>query len=297
MITVVGATGVVGGRIALQLLEDGRDVRVLVRDNSPSAHLAAQGLATAADTLIGAGAEAMHGDLGDESSLRRAVEGVRTVISTANSAMRGGDDDVQHVDRDGNRRLLEVAAAAGVDHFIFVSALGATPDSPSDFLRAKAETEQALRDSGMAFTVIAPTAFIEVWPGTVVGMPAVQGRPVTLVGEGRRHHAFISNRDVAAFAVAAVDNPRARNQFLALGGPDALSWRDVVAIYERMLGRDLPVEWVQPGEPVPGLPEPMGLLLAAQETYDSVVPMDETAAAYGVDLTSVQAFARHQVAV
>lgn len=161
---------------------------------------------------------------------------------------------------------------------------------------AKAETEQALRDSGMDFTIVAPTAFIEVWPASVVGMPALQGRPVTLVGEGRRRHSFISNRDVAAFAVAAVDNPRARNEFLALGGPDALSWRDVVATYEQVLDRELRVEWVQPGDPVPGLPDAMAPLLAAQETYDSAIPMDETAAAYGVDLRSVETFARQQVA-
>lgn len=296
MILVVGATGVVGGMIALQLLEDGRDVRVLVREESPSAHLAGQGLATAAEALVEAGAQVVHGDLGDGDSLRRAVAGVATVISSANSAMRGGDDDVQHVDRDGNRRLIAAAAAAGVDHFVFISALGAALDSPSDFLRAKAETEQVLRDSAMDFTIIAPTAFIEVWPARVVGMPALQGRPITLVGEGRRRHSFISNCDVASFAVAAVDRAQSRNQFLALGGPDALSWRDVVATYGRVLDRELTVEWVQPGDPVPGLPDPMPQLLAAQETYDSVIPMDETAAAYGIDLTSVEAFARQQSA-
>jgi uncharacterized protein YbjT (DUF2867 family) len=295
MILVVGATGVVGGMIARQLLGQGKDVRVLVRESFPSAQMAEQGMATSAESLIDAGAEPVYGDLKDEQSLRRAVEGVQTVISSANSAMRGGEDGVQSVDREGNRRLIEAAAEAGVAHFIFISALGATLDSPNDFMRAKAEAEQALRESGMDFTIVSPTAFIEVWPAMVVGIPARQGQPVTLVGEGRRLHSFISNRDVAAFAVAAVDNPRARNQFLALGGPDALSWRDVVATYERVLGHELPVNWVQPGQPVPGLPDPMPMLLAAQETYDLVVPMDETAAAYGVELTPLEAFVRQQV--
>jgi uncharacterized protein YbjT (DUF2867 family) len=295
MILVVGATGVVGGMIARQLLEQEKDVRVMVRENSPSAQMAQQGMATSAESLIDAGAEPVYGDLKDEQSLRRAVEGVQTVISSANSAMRGGEDDVQSVDREGNRRLIEAAAEAGVAHFIFISALGATLDSPNDFMRAKAEAEQALRESSMDFTIVSPTAFIEVWPAMVVGMPARQGQPVTLVGEGRRLHSFISNRDVATFAVGAVDNPRARNQFLALGGPDALSWRDVVATYERVLGHELPVNWVQPGQPVPGLPDPMPMLLAAQETYDLVVPMEETAAAYGVELTPLEAFVRQQV--
>lgn len=294
MILIVGATGIVGGMVARQLLEQGKEVRILVRENSPSEQMAPQGRATAAHSLIEAGAEPVYGDLKDEDSIRRAVQGVQTVISSANSALRGGEDNVQNVDREGNRRLIEAAAASGVEHFIFISALGASADSPNDFMRAKAETERRLRESGMDYTIVAPTAFIEVWPAMVVGMPALQGQAVTLVGEGRRRHSFISNCDVAAFAVAAVDNSQARNQFLALGGPQPLSWRDVVAAYERVLGRDIPVNWVAPGEPVPGMPDWKSALLAAQETYDSAVPMDETAAQFGVTLTSLEAFASQQ---
>ena len=297
MILVVGATAVVGGMIARQLVAQGKEVRVLLRENSPSEQMAQAGMATSAQSLLQAGAEAVYGDLKDGASLRRAVEGVETVISSANSALRGGEDNVQSVDREGNQRLIEAAAAAGVDHFIFISALGASLDSPNDFLRAKAETEQRLLDSGMDYTILAPTVFIEVWPAMVVGMPALQGQPVSLVGEGRRLHSFISNRDVVAFAVAAVDKAEARNQYLPLGGPQPLTWRDVVATYERALGRSIPVNWVAPGDPVPGLPDPMPALLAAQETYDSAVPMEETAATYGIELTSVEQFARQQVAM
>ncbi|MDT8305697.1 MAG: SDR family oxidoreductase [Anaerolineae bacterium] len=296
MILVVGATGRVGGAITRQLLEQGKDVRILIRHNSPSEHLAQQGMATPASTLIAAGAQPVYGDLKDEASLHRSVAGVHTIVATAISVLRGGDDNVETVERQGYRWLVDAAAQAGVDHFVFISTLGATLDSPNDFMRAKAETEQRLRQSGMDYTILVPTAFIDVWPAMVVGMPALQGQPVTLVGEGRRHHAFIYGGDVAAFAVAAVDNPAARNQVLAIGGPQALSWREVVATYERVLGREIPVNWVQPGEPVPGLPPAMGPMLASFETYDSPVPMDETAAAYGIQLTSLEQMIREQVA-
>lgn len=295
MILVVGATGIVGGMVTRRLLEQGKEVRILVRHNSPSDYMAQQGLATPARDLVAAGAQPMSGDLGDEQALRQALQGVQTVIATANSAMRGGDDNVQSVDRDGNRRLVDAAAAAGVDHFIFVSALGAALDSPSDFLRAKAETERRLCESGMAYTILAPTAFFESWPAMVVGLPAAQGLPVTLVGEGRRLHSFISNQDVAAFVVAAVDNPDARNQYVPLGGPQPLSWRDVVDAYSQVAGRELPVNWVQPGDPVPGLPDPMAALLTAMEFYDSAVSMEDAAAAYGVSLTPLHEFARRQL--
>ena len=84
MILVAGATGRLGGMIALQLLAKGKDVRVLVRHNSPSEALAAMGMATRAQTLIDAGAQPVYGDLKDRASLDAAVAGVDTVVTTAN---------------------------------------------------------------------------------------------------------------------------------------------------------------------------------------------------------------------
>jgi uncharacterized protein YbjT (DUF2867 family) len=295
MILVVGATGVVGGMITRRLLEQGREARVVVRRDSPSSQLVQQGLATSAEELIESGAQPVHGDLRDRASLEAAVEGVETVITTANSAMRGGADNPQSVDLGGNRNLIEAARESGVEHFVFVSALGAEPDHPSPYMQAKAKTEATLRASGMGYTILAPTAFMEVWPALVVGMPAVQGQPVTLVGEGRRRHSFISNRDVAAFAVATVDNPEARNKYLAIGGPEPLTWRDVVATYERVLERPISVEFVAAGEPVPGLPDPMPTLLAGMETYDSAIEMDEISRTFDVPLTTLETIVREKV--
>jgi NADH dehydrogenase len=282
--------------IARRLLEEDKEVRVLMRRDSPSSQLVQQGLATSAEELIEAGAQSVYGDLRDRTSLDGAVEGVEAVITTANSAMRGGADNPQSVDLEGNRNLIEAARDAGVEHFIFVSLIGADPNNPSPLVQAKAQSESALRESGMEYTILAPTAYMELWPAMVVGMPALQGRPVTLVGEGRRRHSFISNRDVAAFAVAAVDRPEARSQYLAIGGPEPLSWRDVVATYERVLGRSIPVEFVAIGEPVPGLPDPMPALLAGMETYDSIVEMEEIARTFDVPLTTLETFVREQVA-
>ena len=296
MILVVGATGVVGGMITRGLLEQGKEVRVLVRRDSPSSQLVQQGLATSAEELIEAGARPVHGDLRDRASLDVAVEGVETLVTSANSAFRGGADDPQSVDLEGNRNLIEAARDAGVEHFIFVSLLGADPDHPAPFMQAKARSESALRESGMDYTILAPTAFMEVWPAMVVGMPALQGQTVTLVGEGSRRHSFVSNRDVAAFAVKAVDDPAALQRHLAIGGPEALTWREVVATYERVLERSIPVEFVAMGEPVPGLPDPMPAMLAGMETYDSVVDMEETSRTFDVSLTRLETFVREQVA-
>jgi NADH dehydrogenase len=296
MILVAGATGRLGGTIARRLLEQGREVRILVRHNSPSEELAKQGLATSAGSLIEAGAHPVYGDLKDRASLDPACDGIETVITTANSVLRGGEDNLQTVDVQGNRNLIDAAKAAGVQQFIFTSALGADLNSPVPLNQAKGATDAYLRGSGMPHTILAPNAFMEVWAGMVVGMPLQAGRAVTLVGESRRLHTFISQGDVAAFAVAAVGHPAAMNQCLYLGGPEPLCWRDVVATFERVLGREVPVQFVNPGEPLPGLPEAVVGLLAGMETYDSAMDTSGLARTFGVELTPLESVARAMLA-
>ena len=144
MILVAGATGRLGGIITQTLLGQGKDVRILVRHNSPSEAMAAQGMATPAQTLIDAGAQPIYGDLKDRASLDRAVPGVNTVITTANSVLRGGEDTVETVDLQGNLNLVAAAQVAGVRHFIFTSVLGADSTSTIPLIRYKAEVEAAV---------------------------------------------------------------------------------------------------------------------------------------------------------
>ena len=283
MILVAGATGRLGGIITGRLLAQGQPVRILVR------------LQSSFQPLVEAGGQPVFGDLKDRASLDPACGGIETLITTANSARRGGEDNVQTVDLAGNRNLIDAAKAAGVKQFIFTSALGADINSPVPFIQAKAKTEAYLRDSGMMYTILAPNAFMDMWVGMVIGVPLQAGQPVTLVGEGRRKHSFIAVRDVAAFATAAVGHPEAMNHYLAIGGPEALSWRDVVATFERVLDREIPVQYVSPGEPVPALPE--GMLqqaMAGMEMYDSPLDMTEAASTFGVELTTLEESVRSQ---
>lgn len=278
---MVGATGQLGGLIARRLLQqDTGPVRVLVRPSSGY------------QALIDAGAEPAFGDLKDGVSLHRACADVQTVITTANSAQRGGPDTPETVDLHGNRNLIEAARSAGVRQFIFTSALGADPNSPMPFMSAKGQTEVTLRASGLPYTILAPNLFMEVWLGMVIGMPVQHGQPVILVGEGCRQHSLISVHDVAAFAVAAVGHPAAINQYLPLGGPTPVSFAEAVRVLEHVLGRTIPVKSIAPGEPVPGVPETVQPLYWMTESYDSPVPMDSTAHRFGVHQTSFEDYLR-----
>jgi len=280
MILIVGATGNLGSAVTRMLLAQSKPVRILARVRSNY------------QPLADAGAQVVLGDLKRRDSLDVACQGVDTVITTANSTTRGGEDTVQTVDLEGNRHLIDAAKAAGVQQYIFVSVLAADSNSPVPFLQAKGKTEDSLRESGIPYTILAPNGYMELVLGGVVGMPAMMGQPVTIVGGGRRKHSFISASDVAAFVLGAIGNPAAINQKLVLGGPQPLSFRDAVAIYERVLGHQIQVNSVAPGEPVPGLPEMVAQLLAGLDTYDSPIDMTQTARTFGIQLTSLEEVVR-----
>jgi NADH dehydrogenase len=275
MILVVGATGSLGGRIARGVLELGRPLQILVRPGSSHG------------PLVDAGAAPIFGDLKNRESLDLACRGVDTVITTAISLGRGIDDTIESVDLAGNRDLVLAATQAGVRHFIFMSALGASPDSLNPFMAAKAATEGALGRSGMTWTILAPNAFMDVWLAAVVAAPAVAGREVVYVGSGARRHSFVHSNDVVAFALAAIDHPAAANRYLPIGGPEAISIRDAVRTFERVLGRPVPQRGVVPGAEVPGLPPYMAEMLAMQDAFDSPMEMASTAQEFGIRLTSV----------
>lgn len=284
MILVVGATGNVGGAITRMLLTQGKPVRILARPQSNYQPLAE------------AGAQVVMGDLKERASLDPACAGVDTVITTANSAQRGGDDNPQTVDFEGNRNLVDAAKAAGVKQFIFVSTHLADASSPVPLFQAKGKTEDYLRASGVPYTIVAPNLFMEVWVATIVGMPAMKGEPVTVVGEGSRKHSFISASDIAPFIVATVGHPAAINQKLLIGGPEPLSFRDAAAIYGRVVGHEVPVRSVAPGEPILSLPLLMAQMLTVLDTFDSPMDMTQLTDTFGMKLTPLEEVAHKAAA-
>lgn len=287
MILVVGATGMLGGKIVRHLLARGEDVRALVRDASGD------------ESLREAGAETVFGDLKEPASLRAACQGAFALITTANSAGRGGDDNVETVDLEGNRSLVDAATASGVDQFIFVSAQGEDPDSRVPFLRAKGLTSKRLRESGMTYTILMPDLYMDVWIPLVVFAPLASGQPITIVGEGTREHYPVAVDDVAGFAVAAVGNDAARNRDLLIGGPQPRSWRDVISTLENVNGVSVEVRSLPPGAPMPGFPDAASGFMASLETYDSPapIPAQEAENVFDVHLTTLEVFLRqHPVA-
>ncbi len=278
MILVVGATGLLGGHITRRLLDQDEPVRILVRQGSDY------------DGLVTAGVEAAIGDLKDPDSVTTACRGVDSVITTANAIGRDGEDNLESVDHIGNNNLIDAAAAQGVRRFVFTSSLGADPDHPMPLLRIKGLVEQRLRASNMTWTVLQPNFYMDTWIPAIVGGPALTGQPVTLVGDGLRQHSMIAVRDVAEYATAALNHPDAHDQTLRIGGPQPFTWRDVVATFERELGKELSIQSIAPGELIPHVPAVVSELAAVLAGYDSPLDMNELPRTFGVLPTTVAGF-------
>lgn len=224
MILVVGSTGHLGREICQQLASHGLLTRALVRASAEPARV---------EALQRLGATISVGDLSDRASLEAACHGIDTVICTASAmpfAYQPGVNDIRSVDLDGVCQLIDAARAAQVRHFITTSFSGNLEIS-SPLRDAKRQVEHHLRESGMDYTILRPSCFMEVWFSPVVGFDPAAHR-ATIYGAGDRRISWISLRDVARFAVECVGRPIARNATLELGGPDPLSQLEVVALFE-----------------------------------------------------------------
>ena len=230
---IVGATGLVGGEICRRLAADRKPVRALVRPAGDASRI---------DELRAAGAELATGDLKDPASIQAACAGATAVLSTASSVLsRQPGDTIDGVDRIGQLQLIEAAAAAGVKHFVYVSFSPMAEDFALQ--RAKREVEQALMASGMTYTILRPTFFMEVWLSPVLGFD-VAARRARIYGAGENPISWISFPNVAEFAVRSLDTPTARNATFTLGGPEAIAPLQVVRIFEELGGAPFTVEYV-----------------------------------------------------
>lgn len=286
---VVGATGLVGMEVCRLLREAGKPVRALVRLTSDTAKI---------EKLTRWNVERVVGDLKDRASLDAACAGATAVISTASATIsRQQGDSLDSVDLAGQLALVDAAKAAGVRRFVYIS-FRTRPEIEFPLQSAKMAVEKRLAESGMGWTVLQPSLFMEVWLSPRHGFDYPNGR-VRVLGSGKNPISWVSYRDVAAIAAAAVDNPAAANACIPVGGPDALSPLDVARIYEELTGRKIetdhvPEEALRQGaqfaaDPMEKSFAALGLFAAMGDTID----MKPVLAQFpGIRLTSVREFAK-----
>lgn len=287
MVLVIGATGLLGGEVCRRLAAAGKPVRAMVRPTADATRMAA---------LRALGAELVTGDLKDRASIDAACRGVDAIITTASTTFsRQSDDTIDAVDRAGQLLLVAAARNAGVPRFVYVSVSGKY-DVDCPLVTAKRAVEGAVIASGMTYTILRPTAFMEIWLSPAVGFDVPNAR-AQIYGSGRNRISYISFKDVAQFAVASLDNPAARNAIIELGGPEAVSPLDVVRTFETVTGRRFEVQHVpeealeaQRAAATDPLQQSFAALMLVSARGDAI-EMDATLRKFPERLTSVREFA------
>lgn len=223
MILVAGGSGTLGKRLLKLLADRGLDVRILSRD------------ATKARSLVGDQVEIVSGDVRDPAAAERAVVGARTVISAITGFGPSRGVSPRTVDWDGNANLIRAAKATGVEHFVMLSIYQAASDHPIELFRMKYRAEEELRRSGLAWTIIRPTAYMETWLG-ILGAPLLDAGSTRIFGRGTNPMNFVSCRDVARYVELAVTDDAMRGATVEVGGPDDYTIEQVVQTFQALTG-------------------------------------------------------------
>ncbi|MCW3010510.1 MAG: NAD-dependent epimerase/dehydratase family protein [Solirubrobacterales bacterium] len=228
MLLLTGATGRIGSALLRRLTTARVPVRCLVRDPK---RLGAERVRV----------QIALGDLADPPSFRNALRGVTTVVHLGASIRDQPAGSIEELNGIATWRLVQAAERAGVEHFVFTSALGASAHNRTRFLRAKALAEQAVVESSLRHTIVAPS--IVYAPGdhltTVLGRLA--WLPVVpLSGRGHAQFQPIWADDVADCLMAALDrpvDPDAPNLRVELAGPDVHTYEGIVRAVLAAAGR------------------------------------------------------------
>ena len=236
MILVVGATGVLGMEICRRLAAAGKSFRALVRSTSDPVKK---------DVLKELGGELVEGDLKDTTSLGRGCRGATAVITTPTAiGSRQEGDTFDSVDLHGQMHLIDAARAAKAAHYVFVSVSGnLLKRGENPLFDAKQAVESHLQQSGVAYTILRPTLFTEIWLSPHLGFDFANAK-ATIYGSGQNKISYISLHNVADFAMEALSNPAARTTALELGGPEALSQIEVVRMFEEIAGRPFEKQFI-----------------------------------------------------
>ncbi len=222
-VALTGATGFVGASVLERLIGAGHTVRALVRDRSrlPS---------------MGKGLSAVQGDLFDRPALAELLRGAQAVVHLVGIIMekpsRGQTFERIHVQATQN--LLAAAKEAGIQRWIHMSAIGARPEAQATYHLTKWEAEQAVRASGLGYTIFRPSLihgprgeFMQMvrdfWCKRFPPFVPYFGKgPLGRGGAGKLQPVWVE--DVATCFTAAVTNDRTIGETYPMGGPDEMTW-------------------------------------------------------------------------
>ncbi len=222
MLLLTGATGFIGRSLTRQLVESGHRVRILLRPSPRTPSLP-----------TGVPVEVAVTSLADVRGLRAALRGVQAVYHLASGEAEGGRANLQAVDIEGTRNLVEAARDAGVERIFYLSHLDADRASGFPVLKAKGIAEDFIRKSGVAYTILRGSILFGPDDAFTTGLAMLIALspgllPLPAKGESLVQPLWVE--DLATCLTWALEEPETINKTLEVGGSEALTLRQVVAI-------------------------------------------------------------------
>jgi uncharacterized protein YbjT (DUF2867 family) len=245
MILVTGGSGYVGNNLVRRLVEVGQPVRALVH-NRAKAEARLSGLS---DRI-----EIVEGDVTRPETLVPAMDGVTAVIHLVAIAIEHGDLTYKRVNFQGTVNVVDAAQAAGVRRLIYMGQNGSDSALPYPFLASKGQAQEAVTASGLDWTALRPSV---IW-GPQDEFANIQARLIKLtpllfpiVGDGQARFQPVWVGDVVEATVRCLDDARTIGQVYALGGPEVLTYAEIVgrvlkALGARRLTVNVPVPLLRP---------------------------------------------------
>lgn len=234
MILLVGVNGRLGKAVAERLLEEGIPFRATCRS------------AAKAHWLTDRGVDVRMLDVESGAGLPEAMTGISKVISCIHGLLGRSRHSIDRIDVRGQAALIDAAVEARVDRYVYVSALGASSDHPSEFWRAKARTEEHLKESGLDYVILRPSAFMDLYAHDLIGSAVMRGRSVILLGPGTTPRNMIAVADVAEAAVKALSRNDIVGETLEIGGWDNPTDQEIAALYASETGKPLKLRTMPP---------------------------------------------------
>lgn len=228
MIAITGATGFIGREVVRKAREAGVPVRAVVRDPRTA--------------RLPADVEIFHGNVLHAPSLEGALAGCRAVIHLVGIINEWRENTFQRAHVVATQNVLDAAKRAGVKRWIQMSAVGTRPDAPSEYHRTKWAAEEAVRKSGLAWTIFRPSlVYGEGDRGLNRLAAVVRWMPVVpVLGSGQARVQPIAVEHVAHCFVAALWTDAAVQKTYDLCGPVALTWNELYDELMRAMGRRKP---------------------------------------------------------
>nr|YP_009546003.1 hypothetical protein Ycf39 [Glaucocystis incrassata]ASQ40064.1 hypothetical protein Ycf39 [Glaucocystis incrassata] len=223
-ILVTGATGTLGRQIVRSALDEGYQVRCLVRNLRKAAFLKEWG------------AKLILGDFSKPETLLPALTGIRVVIDAATARPT---DSFYIVDLEGKKALINAAMAMKIEKFIFFSILFSEKYSDVPLMRIKNSTEELLKESGLNFTILKLCGFFQGLIGQYA-IPILDQQAVWLTSESTPI-CYMDTQDIARFALRALTIPETNQQVYPLGGPRAWKSNEIIQLCERLSGQNAKV--------------------------------------------------------